>query len=269
MVGAALTPKLTSAPTYDEIGAGYGMHRRADPRIEAAIRSAIGAARSVVNVGAGTGSYEPTDRCVVSVEPSLAMIAQRPPGAAPCLQGTAEFLPFADGAFDAAMALMTIHHWSSPIAGLSELARVANGVVVFTFDPAAHNDFWLFRDYVPSILRLPSTGGVPPVDEVARVIDADRIEEILIPHDCVDGFGWAYWRRPEAYLREDVRRCISGFGLVPAADVEQGMTRLRHDLESGRWRDRYGDLLERDAVDGGFRLVVRGMHAKGEAPDGR
>ena len=249
--------------TYDQIGVGYRMHRRADPRIEAAIHSAIGAAHTVVNVGAGTGSYEPTDRYVLGVERSLAMIAQRPPGAAPCLQGTAESLPFAHGAFDAAMALMTMHHWSSPVVGLSELARVANGVVVFTFDPAAHNDFWVFRDYVPAILRLPSTTGVLPVDDVAGVVSADRVEEILIPHDCVDGFGWAYWRRPEEYLREDVRRCISGFGLVPAADVERGMTQLRRDLESGRWHERYRDLFERDAIDGGFRLVVRDMHPKG------
>jgi SAM-dependent methyltransferase len=248
-----------SAPAYDSIGVGYARHRRPDPRIERAIHEALGPARSIVNVGAGAGSYEPVDRFVLAIEPSLEMIRQRPPGAAPCLQGTAESLGFQDRVFDAALALLTVHHWSNPRVGVAELARVARGVVVFTFDPAVHNSFWLFQDYVPAMTRLSSTAGVLPVDDIARIVEADRIEEVLIPHDCVDGFGWAYWRRPEAYLLEDVRRCISGFGLAPAADVERGMAQLRRDLDSGRWHDRYGHLLDLDAVDGGFRLVIREM----------
>jgi SAM-dependent methyltransferase len=246
-----------SRPAYDDIGVGYATHRHPDPRIQAAIHAALGPARTVLNVGAGTGSYEPKDRCVHAVEPSLEMIGQRPPGAAPCLRGTAESLGFADRAFDAGMALLTVHHWSAPRDGLRELSRVARGVVVFTFDPAIHNDFWLWRDYIPAITRLPTTAGALPVDDIASIIGADRIEPVLIPHDCIDGFGWAYWRRPEAYLREDVRRCISGFGLVPPIEVRAGIDRLRDDLATGRWHDRYGHLLDHDVIDGGFRLVVR------------
>jgi SAM-dependent methyltransferase len=244
-------------PSYDDIGIGYARYRRPDPRIQAAIDSALGMAGTVVNVGAGTGSYEPSDRCVLAVEPSSEMIAQRPPGSAPCLRGVAEALRFGDDAFDAGMALLTVHHWSAPRDGLRELARVARAVVVFTFEPELHNDFWLWRDYIPSIAQLPTTAGALSVEEIASAIDADRIETVLVPHDCVDGFGWAYWRRPKAYLDEEVRRCISGFGLAPPDDVRAGMERLGDDLDSGRWHDRHAALLNLDAIDGGFRLVVR------------
>lgn len=244
---------------YDEIGVGYARHRQPDPRIQAAIASALGAARTVLNVGAGTGSYEPTERCVVAIEPSSAMIAQRPRGAAPCVQGRAESLPFGDGAFDAGMALLTVHHWATPRDGLRELARVARGVVVFCFDPTLHNDFWLWRDYIPAIAHLRTTAGAPSVEEIASCIDADQVETVVVPHDCVDGFGWAYWRRPEAYLDEGVRRGISGFGLAPPNDVRSGLDRLRADLASGAWHEKYGSLLDLDAIDGGFRLIVRHM----------
>lgn len=246
--------------TYDDIGIGYARFRRPDPRINTQIRRALGAAAHVINVGAGTGSYEPPDRFVLAIEPSAEMIRQRPAHAAPCLQGDVDALKmFGDGAFDAAMAVLTVHHWPAPLGGLAELARVANGVVVFTFDPVLHNSFWLFREYIPAMTRLPTTSGAVPVAGVAQTIAADRVETVLIPHDCVDGFGWAYWRRPEMYLRDDVRRCISGFGLVPPAEVNRGIAQLASDLDSGAWAERHADLLEVDEIDGGFRLVIRDM----------
>jgi hypothetical protein len=146
------------------------------------------------------------------------------------------------------MALLTVHHWSDPRRSLLELSRVADRVVIFTFEPGIHNSFWLFRDYVPAITELDSTAGVIGVDPIAELVGADRIEPILIPHDCVDGFGWAYWRRPRAYLDPDARRCISGFGLVDPADVAPGIERLRSDLETGLWHDRYRDLLDQDVL---------------------
>jgi SAM-dependent methyltransferase len=246
-----------AAPVYDEIGVGYARFRRPEPRIEAAVHSALGAARQVVNVGAGTGSYEPGDRAVVGVEPSPQMIRQRPRGAAPCVRATAAELPFGDQAFDGAMALLTVHHWPAPETGLRELCRVAAGVVILTFDPGVHNSFWLFRDYVPAITTLPTTAAAVGVEAVAEIIGADRVEPVLVPHDCRDGFGTAYWRRPHAYLDPDVRRCMSAFGLVDPATVRPGIERLRADLAAGRWHDRYRELLDLDELDVGLRLVVR------------
>jgi SAM-dependent methyltransferase len=242
---------------YDEIGVRYARYRRPDPRIESAIHVALGDARTVLNVGAGTGSYEPADRTVVAVEPSAEMIRQRAVTAAPCTRGDASALQFEDSEFDAAMALLTVHHWPEPQRGLRELGRVADRVVIFTFEPEIHNSFWLFRDYVPAITELDSTLVPIGVDAIAELVSADRVEPILIPRDCVDGFGWAYWRRPRAYLDADVRRCISGFGLVEPDDVTPGIERLRSDLETGRWQQRHRGVLDLDAIDGGFRLVVR------------
>jgi SAM-dependent methyltransferase len=248
---------LLDAPVYDEIGVGYARHRQPDPRINHAIANALGDARRVINVGAGSGSYEPPDRMVVAVEPSPEMIRQRPRTAAPCLRGNADRLPFEDGEFDAAMAILTVHHWKEPERGLRELRRVANAIAIFTFESSIHNSFWLFRDYVPAITTLDSTARVPDVDAIAEAVDADRVEPVLVPHDCLDGFGCAYWRRPHAYLDAAVRRCISGFGLLSSDDVLPGIDKLRDDLDSGRWHERYGSLLDRDSFDGGLRLVVR------------
>ena len=248
MIGSAL---------YDEIGVGYARYRRPDPRIAAAIDTALGSARTVLNVGAGTGSYEPRHRMVTAVEPSQAMIRQRPSGSAPCVEGDASSLGFADDSFDAAMAVLTVHHWPQPRRGLRELGCVASGVVVLTFDPAVHNAFWLFRDYIPAITQLDSTAGAIPVHDLADIIAADRIEPVPVPHDCLDGFGVAYWRRPERYLEAAVRRCISGFGLIDPDDATRGIERLRADLDSGRWHDRYRELLGLDTFDVGLRLVVR------------
>lgn len=242
--------------SYDRIGLGYARFRKPDPRIAAQIWSALGDARTVVNVGAGTGSYEPNDRVVLGVEPSNEMVKQRPPSAAPCIRGAAERLPLSDQSFDAAMASLTIHHWSDPAQGLRELARVARRVVVFTYAPAIHRAFWLWQEYFPAAGSA-SAASELPVEQVAEIIGADRIETLPVHHDCTDGFGPAYWRRPDAYLDPDVRACISGLARLPDTEFEHGAQRLRADLETGAWQIRHHDLLETDAIDAGLRLIVR------------
>jgi SAM-dependent methyltransferase len=244
------------APVYDGIGRVYARHRHPDPRIAAQIERALGAARTVVDVGAGTGSYEPGDRPVVAVEPSLVMAGQRAAGAAPVVRGVAEHLPFADGAFDAAMAVLTIHHWSDTLAGLREMARVARQVAVLTFDPVVHATFWLFTDYLPEVTSLPISQVVDP-DTVAEVIGADRVEPVLVPSDCVDGFNLAFWQRPAKYLDPEVRACMSGLALLSSDLVAERMEHLRADIADGTWDARHRDLLGMDTIDGGFRLVVR------------
>src|SRR3984885_646360 len=200
---------MSSAQLYDVIGATYTVTRRTEPRIAAQLWDALGDARTVLNVGAGTGSYEPPDRDVTAVEPSALMRAQRPAGAAPCVPAGAESLPFEDQSFDAAMAFATVHHWADPIAGLREMRRVARRVVVFTHDTdnAAWLDrFWLTRDYLPEVAGF--LVGRPSLAELAGTIDA-RVEPVIIPWDCVDGFFEAYWRRPEAYLDDQGRGGIA------------------------------------------------------------
>jgi len=239
---------------YDSIGKGYTAVRREDPRIAARIRAALGDAKTVVNVGAGTGAYEPADLDVVAVEPSETMIAQRPEGAAPVVRAYAEQLPFKDGSFDAAMGVLTDHHWTDHARGLAEMRRVARRVVLFNWDPATVNDMWIVRDYLPSMSDL-TPDGYRLAHTLARLGDA-RAEPVPIPHDCRDGFLHAYWRRPEAYLEPAVRAGISVFAQLDAAAVEDGIDRLRRDLESGEWKRRNAHLLELEEVDAGYRLVV-------------
>ena len=245
---------MASAELYDTIGATYTVTRRTEPRIAARIWAALGDARTVLNVGAGTGSYEPADRQVLAVEPSALMRSQRRPDAAPCLAGTAENLPFDDQSFDAAMAVCTVHHWQDPIAGLTEMQRVARRVVVFTCDTTDRSwrsRFWLTRDYLYEVAA--SRAGL--ATELARAIEA-RMEPVLVPWDCADGFFEAYWRRPEAYLDENVRRGISVWAAV-GPDAEQRAVRsLRDDLASGRWAERNRDLLVLEAAELGLRLLI-------------
>ena len=239
---------------YDTIGTTYSVTRRTDPRIAAQIWAAVGDAQTVVNVGAGTGSYEPPDRDVVAVEPSRVMRAQRPAGAAPCVAASAESLPFDDKCFDVAMAVATVHHWRDPIAGLGEMQRVARRVVVLTCDTSElswRSRFWLTRDYLPEV----AASRVGLATELARAIGA-RLEPVLIPWDCADGFFEAYWRRPEAYLEEHVRRGISVWGRVGAAAEQRAVCELRSDLASGRWAERNGELLELEEAELGLRLLV-------------
>jgi SAM-dependent methyltransferase len=239
---------------YDSIGTGYTAMRREDPRIAARIREALGDARTVVNVGAGTGAYEPADLDVVAVEPFETMIAQRPAGASPVVRAYTKDLPFMDGSFDAAMAVLTDHHWIDQARGLAELARVARRVVLFTWDPATTLDIWVVRDYFPGVRAL-----IPDDYRLAHTLtrlgDA-RVEPVPVPHDCRDGFFHAYWRRPEAYLSDAVRAAISVFALMDDAAVREGVDRLRRDLDSGEWRRRNAWLLELDELDAGYRLVV-------------
>jgi SAM-dependent methyltransferase len=247
---------MSSGQLYDSIGATYTVTRRTEPRIAARVWAALGDARTILNVGAGTGSYEPPGRDVIAVEPSALMRAQRPAGAAPCVAAAAESLPFEDQSFDAAMAIATVHHWQDPIAGLREMRRVARRVVVFTHDSSDTGwrcRFWLTRDYLPEVADL--FVGRPSLTEQARAIGA-RTEPVLIPWDCADGFFEAYWRRPEAYLDENVRRGISVWRSV-GPDAEQRAVRsLRDDLASGRWAERNRDIVDLDAAELGLRLLV-------------
>lgn len=243
------------AALYDTIGRGYTATRRADPRIARAIRTALGDAQTVVNVGAGAGSYEPRDLRVTAVEPSAGMIRQRPPGSAPVVRAAAEHLPFADRAFDAALAVLTVHHWRDRALGLAELARVARRrVVIMTWDPACREAFWLTR-YLPAIVDL-DVARFPELGDIARVFAAVDAAPLPIPHDCEDGFLGAYWRRPHAYLEADVRRGVSAFAQLPPDIVDAGIARLAADLESGRWDATFGALRAIDSADLGYRLVV-------------
>jgi SAM-dependent methyltransferase len=247
---------MSSGQLYDEIGAAYRVTRRTEPRIAARIWAALGDARTVLNVGAGTGSYEPPGRDVTAVEPSALMRAQRPAGAAPCVAAAAERLPFEDQSFDAAMAVSTVHHWQDPIAGLREMRRVARRVVVFThetIDAAWCGRFWLTRDYLPEVADL--LVGRPSLAEQARAIGA-RIEPVPIPWDCADGFFEAYWRRPEAYLDDHVRRGISVWARVGTDAEQRALRGLRDDLASGRWAERNSGLVALDAADLGLRLLI-------------
>lgn len=237
---------------YDSIGRGYRQLRRPDPRIAAAILRALGPSGSVVNVGAGSGSYEPRDRPTVAVDPSLVMLRQRDAGAAPAVRGSASDLPFRDAAFDASLAILTVHHWPDPARGLAELRRAARRrTVLFTCDPDM-TDFWLL-DYFPEIREL-DRQSMPTLSELRRHLGRVTVIDVPVPHDCTDGFLGAYWRRPHAYLSDRVRSAISAFWKIP--DARSGLERLREDLESGEWRRRYGPLLDRPALDLGYRLVV-------------
>jgi SAM-dependent methyltransferase len=243
------------AARYDAIGRTYTATRGTDPRIAARIWDALGDARTVVNVGAGTGSYEPPDRDVTAVEPSAVMIAQRPPGAAPAVQASAEALPFEDASFDAAMAVLTLHHWSDLRAGCAELRRVARDrVVVFSWDPAYVGRMWLGPEYFPQYSREDAEG-FPSLADQAAALGAEA-EVVPIPWDCRDGFFSAFWRRPEAYLDPAVRAGISTLAKRSEDELAEGLARLRADLESGVWARRHADLLERDQLDLGYRLLV-------------
>jgi SAM-dependent methyltransferase len=246
---------MSGANLYDTIGAGYTVTRGTEPRIAAQIWAALGDARTVLNVGAGAGSYEPSDRDVLAVEPSVVMRAQRPAGSAPCVAAAAESLPFDDQSFDAAMAVCTVHHWQDPIAGLREMRRVARRVVVFLLDTSDPSQFWLTRDYLPEFAALPGCRVLASLAELAGAIGA-RMEPVPIPWDCADGFFEAHWRRPEAYLDENVRRGVSVWAGV-GPDVEQrAVHSLRDDLASGRWAERNRDLVDLDAAELGARLLI-------------
>jgi len=238
---------------YDEIGAGYSVGRRTDPVIAAQLWAALGDAATILNVGAGTGSYEPQDRSVVAVEPSQVMRAQRERTAAPCVAAVAEALPFPAASFDAAMAVLSDHHWTDPIAGLREMARVARRVVLLQWDPASIASYWLVRDYLPEFAALARQG--PSLQERAQAIGGSVLQ-VRVPWDCTDGFFHAYWRRPHAYLDESVRRATSVWARVGPAVEHRAVTELAADLRSGRWHERNAHPLALPEADLGARLVV-------------
>lgn len=244
---------------YDTIGTTYTLTRSEEPRYMERILLALGDAQSVVNVGAGTGNYEPRDREVIAVEPSATMIGQRPPGAARVIQASAEALPLEDASVDAAMAVFTDHHWADPVAGLHELLRVARcRAVVLTWDAAFQDSFWLARDYLSEVPRLPTMTrrSGPSLLQVARSRYDVKEEIVPVPSDVVDGTFQAYWRRPAAYLDPAVRSNISIFSLLEPVALQQALDQLDHDLRSGAWQTRNGQLFDVDELDVGNRLIT-------------
>lgn len=238
---------------YDSIGVNYAELRKPDPRIARVIESALGQARTVLNVGAGTGSYEPAGRSVTAVEPSREMIRKRSPAAPEAIQACAENLPFDDGSFDASMAILTIHHWSDKEAGLREMRRVTRGrIVLLTADPS-HRP-WL-TDYLPELAVL-DEAQMPAMSDYGQWLGSVQVTPVLVPHDCTDGFLYAYWRRPAAYLDARLRSGSSSFWAI--GNAEAGLQKLRRDLETGEWERRYAGLLTLEAYDAGYRLVVAG-----------
>ncbi len=241
---------------YDRAGAAYATVRRPDPRIAARVHAALGDAATVLNVGAGAGSYEPSDREVTAVEPSTSMRAQRLPDLAPAIDAVAEDLPFEDQSFDAAMAMITVHQWPDPRAGLAELRRVSRGpVVVLTFDGTQLDRLWLGA-YCPELYaaesrRYPALGAI--LDALGGM---GEVREVPIPLDCTDGFTEAFYGRPEQFLDPDVRACQSAWGFVEPAAVERGIGLLESDLSSGRWDERYGHLRSQDEFVGALRQIV-------------
>ncbi|MEU7820637.1 methyltransferase domain-containing protein [Catellatospora sp. NPDC049133] len=239
---------------YRTLGAGYAERRRPDPRVAAIIEAALGDARTVVNVGAGAGSYEPADRMVLAVEPSPVMIAQRPPGSAPVVRAVAERLPFADKHFDVGLAVLTVHHWTDPARGLAELRRVSHRQVVLTWDHTVMSRFWLIADYLPEIAEAERE--LPEHDFIARHLAPAQVAEVPVPHDCSDGFLAAYWDRPHAYLDPAVRASISSLARLDPARVTEATRRLRADLEGGQWQERHGRPGAGGTADVGYRLLT-------------
>lgn len=241
------------ATVYDSIGRTYSARRQSDPRIASAIESALAGCGSILNVGAGTGSYEPRSGLIVAAEPSRTMIAQRPAGSAPCVQARAEALPFQDDSFEAVSAVLTVHHWKDQAKGLSECSRVASSRVVFLtndFDVCAK--FWLF-DYIPELLHADRHLFLS-MTKFEKFFGAVEVTVVPIPADCRDGFLGAYWKRPRAYLDALVREGISTFSKV--GDVDAQLARLDADIRSGAWEKRYSDLSKVEELDLGYRIVV-------------
>jgi SAM-dependent methyltransferase len=244
-----------SVAPYDRLGRGYSRVRRPDPRIAAQIDAALGEARTVLNVGAGTGSYEPDGRAVTAVEPSAEMIGQRAPGSAPVVQASAEDLPFADQSFDASMAVLTVHHWADLGAGLAELRRVSRErIVIVTFDPEALAELWIPRDYFPAMLALKRRAGATS-GALAKLLTGATVEPIPVPGDCTDLFFAALWARPEKLFDEEVLKPMWVWQSISEEARQSGRERLRADIESGAWERRYGRLRALPTLDVGLRLV--------------
>src|SRR5262245_4846376 len=247
-------------PRYDCIGRGYSSTRREDPRFASCIHQALGDARTILNVGAGAGSYEPRDRRVIAVEPSVLMIAQREPDSAPVIRASAGALPFADASVDAAMAILTIHHWDNEQEfGVRELRRVARGaVVILTYDPRVSGTMWLMADYLPEVAALDHRIFPLPEMLTAWLGGPARIEVVPIPHDTCDWMLGSFWAHPERVADPDARGGTSGFARMPAIVVARVAAAVARDLASGAWDARYGHLRTLAEYDVGLRLVVGG-----------
>ncbi|HEX3822848.1 MAG TPA: class I SAM-dependent methyltransferase [Mycobacteriales bacterium] len=241
---------------YDTRGAGYTRHRRPDPRIAAYVHAALGPARQIINVGAGAGSYEPLDREVTAVEPSAVMRGQRPSHLVPAVDAVAQRLPFPDDSFDAAMAMITIHQWTDRDTGLRELRRVARGpVVIMTADGEALSRFWLGH-YAPELLAV-EAARFPTIDHVCDVLGgSSTVTPVPIPIDCVDGFGEAFYARPEAFLDESVRAAQSGWGFIDDETANRAVAALHRDLDSGEWDRRFGTLRTQPVYTGSICLIT-------------
>src|SRR6187397_2612142 len=243
---------------YDQIGEGYALTRREDPLISAAIRRALGEARSVVNVGAGAGSYEPDDRYVIAVEPSDVMAAQRPPTIPPALRASAAELPLRDDSVNAAMAVLTVHHWDDELErGIQELRRVARDtVVILTYDPLVSGEMWLMADYLPEVAELDRRTFPAPELVAGWLGGRTRIEVVPIPRDTPDWMLGSFWAHPERVLDERARAATSGFARMDPSVVERVVREVGRDLESGEWDERHGHLRTLEAFDAGLRLIV-------------
>ena len=248
--------QLKGDADYGRIGEGYARRRRTDPRIAAHVHAALGEARTVLNVGAGAGSYEPSDRYVLAVEPSAEMRAQRPAGLAPAIDAVAEALPLDDDAVDASMAMVTVHQWPDPVAGLREMRRVTRGpVLVLSFDPAELGRLWLM-DYAPELQQV-EAGRYPTIDTLTDALGPrTEVVPIPIPIDCVDGFTEAFYARPEELVDPEVRRSQSAWSFLEPGVEDRIAETLAADLASGAWDRRYGDHRTLPEFHGAVRLVV-------------
>lgn len=245
-------------PRYDNIGAGYGRSRREDPQVLARIQAALGSARTVVNVGAGAGSYEPPERHVIAIEPSDVMAEQRPRSKAPAIRASAGTLPLRDASVDAAMAVLTVHHWDDERErGVRELRRVASGpVVIVTCDPRVSGQMWLLRDYLPEVAEL-DLRSFPLPEQLADWLGGDaQIEVLPIARDTPDWSLMSFWAHPERVLDEGARNATSGFARMSETVVERVVAGVRQDLASGEWDRRYGSLRALSDFDAGLRIVI-------------
>ena len=242
---------------YDVIGCAYSQMRRTDPRIDEAIRAALGDAQTVLNVGAGAGSYEPPNT-VLAVEPSQVMIRQRRAAAAPVVRAVAEALPVRDKSVDAALAVLTVHHWTDVAAGIGQMRRVARRrLVFFTCRPELFTQFWLLREYLPEAAATDAQMAVPVHELTAAAPEAEsHIVPVPVPHDCIDGFAAAYWRRPHAYLDPHIRAGISMLAKTDPDALAPGLARLKEDIHTGRWHQTHAELLECEALDVGYCTVT-------------
>ncbi len=247
----------TKDARYDAIGHGYADQRREDPMIRSRLEEALGDARTVLNIGAGTGAYEPSDRHVLAFEPSDVMAAQRPPSRVPALKIAAGPLPLRDGSVDASMAILTIHHWDQERErGLRELRRVTGGpVVVLTIDPTVSGELWLMKDYFPEVAEL-DHAIFPSIDELSEWLGPMRVETIPVARDTPDKMLLAYWAHPEWVLDPAARAATSGFARMPASVVDRVVDAVRRDLADGTWDARHGHLRKLVHYDAGLRLVI-------------